>query len=150
MNFTCSLAQGDSVIPPFFLKISFSGQSELQRRHNQLSKVDEENPLKEIVTDCLQNDPQQRPRAEQLVHRLERHKSRSLSDVRLSDHSQLVAERVSETTVGATRSNVDYVFKVVLVGSSGVGKIIFTIYFGEPYPYITIVFWYIFEVQFMS
>ncbi|PFX32731.1 GTP-binding protein ypt2 [Stylophora pistillata] len=86
------------------------------RRSEDLHEIQPEHPLRPLVLVCLEDEPEDRPTAENLVNTLTGFKDSN--EQHRSQENLNSRKRVDRVTFG----QYDYEFKVVLVGDLGVGK----------------------------
>lgn len=101
---------------PFSLFVDGKIVPECIRRSEDLHEITVEHPLRQLVLRCLEDDPDNRPTAFDLVNELSEHKNNN--DFQRSQdslHRKQIIHRLPA-------EKYDYKFKVVLVGDTGVGK----------------------------
>lgn len=96
------------------------------RRSEDLHDINPEHPLRSLVLLCLEDEPQDRPTAEDLVN--------ALTDFRNNNELHRSQDNLqSKKTIHlVTSSQYDYEFKVMLVGDTGVGKTSIATKFVQP------------------
>ena len=96
------------------------------RRSQDLYEMEPEHPLRPLVLQCLENDPDDRPTAHDLVNTVSGFKEKN--DFQLSQDNLQCRRPVHRVASG----QYDYEFKVVMVGDQGVGKTSIATKFVKP------------------
>ena len=102
----------------YFVWLPLDGKivPEYIRRSEDLHEIDITHPLRSLLLRCLEDDPQVRPTAHELVNELMEHENNN--ELQRSQDSINRRHIIHRMPTG----NYDYEFKIVLVGDAAVGK----------------------------